>query len=425
MRSARPAAVALALALGACTHLGPREPAPTSPGSELSHQILVTVAQDRALTLGLIGDPGRRYLRRRGYGAAPDVDRIMDQLAREHAIRRVQGWPITVLDVYCEVFEADADRDIDSLLRALERDPRVDLAQRMNVFETQVYNDAYADLQTSVARLDVEAAHRLATGRGVSVGIIDSQLDWRHPDMRGRVRLSRDFVGTHPLRADPEVHGTAVAGIIASIANNDEGIVGIAPDVELAGLRACWSVGGSAASRCSTLSLAQALEASLKLDLDVVNLSLAGPEDPLLAELLDTAIATGMIVVASARESGADIGFPASHTGVIAARSEVGPGPGTHRLLVSAPGREILTTVPGGGYAFLSGNSLAAAHVTGVVALMLERAPSTRVDDLVRLLTETTITDGAARSINACRAVARLTLDDSCDRDEAIAHAAR
>jgi subtilisin family serine protease len=105
--------------------------------------------------------------------------------------------------------------------------------------------------------MDVEGAHALATGRGVSIAIIDSAVDGDHPDLRGRVRVARNLVAEHPLSRDGELHGTAIAGIIASAVNNREGIIGVAPDVSIAALRACWAVGEGLAAQCSTFSLAR------------------------------------------------------------------------------------------------------------------------------------------------------------------------
>jgi subtilisin family serine protease len=81
---------------------------------------------------------------------------------------------------------------------------------------------------------------------------------------------------------------------------------------------------------------------------------------------------------------------------------------------LAAPANEVLTTTPGAGYAFLSGNSLAAAHTTGVIALMMERQPDIDAERIAAILTATTTYSGGKASINACRAVARLAGTASC-----------
>ncbi len=382
-----------------------------------ARQVLITVRQPASLAAGLTGAPNQRYLQRR-YGPSPSVDRILTQLAHEHELRRVEGWPIQSLDVYCEVLSIPDGRDVAEIVAALNQDPRVDLAQRMNLFDTQAakYDDPSLELQSAATAMEVERAHELATGRGVSVAIIDSAVDGNHPDLRGRVRLARNLVAEHPVERDGEVHGTAVAGIIASVANNREGIVGVAPDVSITALRACWAVGDNGiAAQCSSFSLARALEVALGLQPNVINLSLAGPEDPLLSRLLDRVMERGIVVVAAHPATGdRSHAFPSSHPQVLSAHSSLVPVNSESPYAVAAPADEVLTTTPGAGYAFLSGNSLAAAHATGVIALLMERQPDLNAERIAAILTATTTYAGRTASINACRAVARLAGTAPC-----------
>jgi subtilisin family serine protease len=416
--------VCYALALLGCATSGRVTDEATADSAAMAaRQILVTVRQPAELAAGLTGPPAQRYLQRR-YGPSPSVDRILTQLAREHGLRRVEGWPIQSLDVYCEVLVAPEGRDVGELIAALNRDRRVDLAQRMNLFNTQgtIYDDPYVDLQTAATALDVERAHELATGRGVSVAIIDSAVDADHPDLKGSVRLARNLVTEHPLPRGGEVHGTAVAGVIASAVNNHEGIIGVAPDVSIAALRACWSTdAGGLAAQCSSFSLALALEVAIMLAPNVINLSLAGPEDPLLARLLDRVIDRGIVVVAAHPPSTASsLAFPASHPGVLTAHSSIAPIHSDSPYALAAPAEEVLTTTPGAGYAFLTGNSLAAAHATGVVALLMERQPDLDAERIAAILTATTDYTSGSASINACRAVARVASAARCEASAAV-----
>lgn len=223
-------------------------------------------------------------------------------------------------------------------------------------------------------------------------------------------------LGTVRDQKHGEVHGTAVAGIIASTVNNAEGIIGVAPDVSIAALHACWPVSANGQdAECSTFSLAQAFESVLQLAPQVVNLSLAGPFDPLLARLLDAAIDRGIVVVAAEPDSlDPEQSFPAFHPRVIAAQSTSANGYDASRWLLAAPADEILTTIPNAGYGFLSGSSFAAAHVSGVVALLLERDPDLRVEEIAYLLDASTTRSMGLRSINACRALAQLSRTELC-----------
>jgi len=382
-----------------------------------SRQILVTVRQPATLAAGLTGAPNQRYLQRR-YGPSPTVDRVLTQLAHEHDLRRVEGWPIQSLDVYCEVLSVPEGRDVAEVIAALNRDSRVDRAQRMNLFTTQTtkYDDPYLELQSAATEMEVEQAHELATGRGVSIAIIDSGIDGNHPDLRGRVRLTRNLVTEHPAARGGEIHGTAIAGVIASAVNNREGIIGVAPDVSIAALRACWAISEDGpAAQCSSFSLARALELALGLQPNLINLSLSGPDDPLLSRLLDRVIERGIVVVtAYPATSESSYAFPSSHPRVLTAHSSKVRVNSDSPFTLAAPATEVLTTTPGAGYAFLSGNSLAAAHTTGVIALLMERQPDIDAERIAAILTATTTYSAGTASINACRAVARLAGAEPC-----------
>jgi subtilisin family serine protease len=181
-------------------------------------------------------------------------------------------------------------------------------------------------------------------------------------------------------------------------------------------LRACWAVTtGSPTAHCSTFTLALALQTAMDLDARVINMSLSGPSDPLLGALLDEALERGITIVAAGAESASssDDAFPASHAGVFVAQAAAGDAALAPRAL-AAPAREILTTTPGASYAFLSGNSLAAAHITGVVALLLERAPEIGSTELLSVLKDSTNDARQTRSISACRALAHVTGTGHC-----------
>jgi subtilisin family serine protease len=409
-------AAVVTLALTGCATTGTvRDPAAADDAA--ARQILVTLRQPAAVVAGLTGPPNQRYLQRR-YGPSPSVDRTLTQLAHEHDLRRIEGWPIQSLNVYCEVLIVPVGGDVAAVIEKLSRDPRVDLAQRMNMFRTQAarYDDPYLDLQSAAAAMEVEQAHELATGRGVSIAIIDSAIDADHPDLRGRVRLARNLAGEHRQPRGGEIHGTAIAGIIASAVNNHEGIIGVAPDVSIAALRACWAIAdGALAAQCSSFSLARALEVALELRPDVINLSLAGPEDRLLTRLLDRVIERGIVVVtAHPTAASSSLAFPSSHPRVFAAHSSMTPVNSPSPYILAAPANEVLTTTPGSRYAFLTGNSLAAAHTTGVIALLMERQPDLDAERIAAILTSTTTYAAGTASINACRAVARITGTASC-----------
>ena len=168
-------------------------------------------------------------------------------------------------------------------------------------------------------------------------------------------------------------HGTEVAGVIAAIANNRQGIVGVAPESRLAVFKACWQTAGAGGSRCNSYTLAQALAAGIADGAPIINLSLGGPPDELLGRLVALAVQRGRIVIGAVPPDGNLHGFPVGVPGVIAVESNGGLPAQGH--LLQAPGRDILTLQPGGRYDFGSGSSLAAAHVSAAAALLLSAEP--------------------------------------------------
>jgi len=347
----------LVLALAGCAS---QRPAPDAEGARL----LVTIHYDAADSLH--GNLSDRYRRPGGYGAGPGADPLLDALAADYAIVRVGGWPMRALNVHCEVFAAARGADADALAARLAHDPRVDSAEPLRRFRTLSQTDPYRSLQHALDTLEVDAAHALSSGAGVRVAVIDSGIDASHPDLAGVVVGRRDFVDG-PLAP----HGTEVAGLIAARGANGAGIVGVAPAAELVDLRACRA-GADAQSpaECDSFTLAQALDYAVTNRVDVINLSLAGPEDPLLARLIAGAEAAGIIVVAAAPPPGDERDrFPASISTVIAVASAEVSGQWPANA-IQAPGVDVLTTFPGARYDYGSGSSLASAHVSGIVALM-------------------------------------------------------
>jgi subtilisin family serine protease len=294
----------------------------------------------------------------------------------------------------------------------LSHDSRAAWAQPMQAFHSLGHNDPLFALQPAAAAWHLDELHALTTGRSVSIAEVDSGVELTHPDLAGQISVAENFVDASPYVA--EAHGTAVAGIIAARADNGLGIAGIAPSARLMALRACWQVDDSAAS-CNSFTLAKAFQFALERGADVINLSLTGPEDRLLHLLLDAAVLRGVTVVCAADPLRVGGGFPASHPGVIAVRQD---DAGDGSASVGAPGRDVPTTLPGSRWGFVNGSSFAAAHVSGMVALLHELAPSLGPQRTRAMLLSTAGPDSGAKRtsnrINACAVIARAAGGCSC-----------
>lgn len=405
----RAAAGIVALLLGACA-LAP--PGPSAPAPAPEQLILVTVDNPPEPPPARPGATPRAYDVVTPYGAGARARATAAALASQYALRPVAAWPIAPLAVHCVVFEVPAPGARAQLLAALARDPRVRLAQPMQSFRTlaAAYNDPYLDLQRGFAEIGAAGAQQWSRGEGVRVAVIDTGLDAAHPDLAGRVVASRNFVDDDARQFARDRHGTAVAGVISSIANNHEGIVGIAPAAHLLALKACWHDTGTGAA-CNSFTLAQALGAAIEANARIVNLSLGGPADPLLTQLVEHALARGTIVVAAVPPDGRLDGFPLGVAGVLAV-DVAGTGTGRPPVL-HAPGRDVITLAPGGRYEFVSGSSIAAAHVTGAAALLLADHPALSAREIAALLRRGGPADTAG--VNACAALLALRGDGRCE----------
>jgi hypothetical protein len=338
--------------------------------------------------------------------------RIASALAREYGLKLDAEWPMQAIGIDCFAMESPSDNSVEQIAEALSRDPRVEWAQPSYRFRAAGERDPLYALQPSVRYWHLSEIHSVTTGRNVRVAVVDSGIDSAHPDLAGQVADEENFVDDS--RYAPETHGTAVAGIIAARSGNGIGIEGIAPNARLLAMRACWEV-ASDDTECSSFTLGKALHAALLKDVQVINLSLSGPADPLIGRLLDAALTRNIKVIAAADQHSRDGGFPAAHPGVLAV------GDGTMRtgsadglMMIAAPGRDIPTTLPGGRWDFVSGASFAAAHVSGLVALLTELRPALTTAEVRQAVAERAGDTQAVAGVDTCALLERLTAACAC-----------
>jgi subtilisin family serine protease len=391
--------------------------------------ILVTLDDEGVTAAGTgVSAP---YRKRKRYAMETKTRRQANDIASEYALVEVARWPIRSLSEFCFVYRVDPGTDRSRVIERLRADSRVASAQALQRFETLTepasgYDDTYTDLQRGLEVMDIPAAHRYSRGQGVRVAIVDSHADANHEDLEGRVNKIRIFVDDNESRDTH--HGTAVASVIGATASNAKGIVGIAPESVMELYVACWAEVGADNAVCDSFTLAKALDEIVDSAPDVLNLSLIGPYDPLLARLLDEVDRAGIVAIA-ARSSETRKGhdFPASLDRVIS----VGDGdwdPGAirdslgvsladtrPRHEVHAPGARIMVAIPDDAYDFRSGSSLAAAHVSGVVALLLAVSPKLPFETVRTHLRESQLdTRAESLSVNACLVLQRADRSRVC-----------
>lgn len=351
------------------------------------------------------------------------------ELEQTYRLRTVFAWTMVSLGEQCVVFDIPPDRPQEEILRRLRADPRVGIVQPIATFDALTggapgasggasYNDPYAHLQRSIQALTLEKAHRWATGKGVRVAVIDTGVDVDHPDLRGRIARVGNFVERGEQGFTNDVHGTAVAGVIAASTNNEVGIVGVAPQSQILALKACWPKGpGTREASCDSYTLARAIDFAISQGAQVLNFSLAGPHDPLLARLIGAALQRGIAVVAADAGDGRR-SFPAGLQGVIGVlgvdQAAAAARPRGSPSGLGAPSVDILTTVPHGSYDFFSGSSLAAAQVSGVAALLLEKEPQLTPARLAEILRRTSRSNSPSQ-VDACAALAEALGQGGCE----------
>jgi subtilisin family serine protease len=410
------AAVTAAWLLCACS-AGPAARArallPEAARDAPQHYVVVTVRNPINPPALHAASSGRGYDNLATYqagGSARDASRA---LAAQYGLRETSSWPIALLGVHCLVFALPENADPEQVRAVLARDPRVESVQPLQQFDTASsgYNDPYASLQDNVRRMAIPEAQSLGRGAGVRVAVIDTGVELDHPDLPTTAR-STNFVDDDRRAFGEDAHGTAVAGVIAAIPNNGIGIVGVAPDVQLLLYKACWRAAATGSQAlCNTFTLAQALAAAIEAHADVINLSLAGPSDPLLTRLVQRALDRGTIVVGAVPLDGLRNDFPADIPAVIAVDAiENGSGSsGLNDDIVRAPGRDVISLAPMGHYDFYSGSSLATAEISGVVALLRSQRRNLSAREADSLLSE-----NAPAVPNACAALATLLHRSDC-----------
>ena len=339
------------------------------------------------------------------------------------------------------------------------------LAQSL-VAQATAVDDSYISLQWALRsiyaygdRTGVGNAWDVARTEGdVAVAVIDEGFYKKHPDLAANVVATYNAVdGTKNVSemADQSGHGTHVAGIIAAVADNGIGIAGVSYNARLVLIKAAEE-GGGFTSRTLARAVNYAVANRAKYNIRVINMSISGGqtsmkgwEDDLLIRAIDRATAAGIVVVSSAGNTYTDrldrvwvppyIDYPGDYKNVVGVISLERESSDPHDVdrdfdsnyniagvslagmptgkNISAPGSDILSTLPTSRYGYRSGTSMAAPYVAGTLALIFAKYPDLTASEAKSLLysTATDVLAGGAGwdretgfgEVNAYRAVTK------------------
>lgn len=272
------------------------------------------------------------------------------------------------------------------------RDPGVETVSLALPVRAIVSNDPLRPRQWGMTRLQAESVWKRSTGVATStkrravVAVLDTGVDANHPDLRGNVLSGYDVLAPGTSAADPNGHGTHVAGVVAALAGNRRGVAGLAPRAAILPIRVLDAAGNGTSDM-----IARGIVRAADRRPHVINLSLgASGDDPAVRQAVAYAQRKGVLVVAAAGNSGCGLfrptQYPAAYPGVVGVGSVDASLAGSRFsscgswVDVAAPGGGIWSTVPAtnrlgcsGGYCALSGTSMAAPHVAAAAALAMSR----------------------------------------------------
>jgi len=316
-----------------------------------------------------------------------------DELARRHRLARIESQNFSLVGSTLALFRISDGRSVETVRAELAADASVRSVQPNFRYLLQDQKSALLPTegdpaQYALAKLRLPQAHALARGNNVIIAVIDSGIDVGHPELKGAIADQFDALGS---REGPHVHGTGIAGAMVAHAR----LMGSAPLAKILAIRA-FGAGQSGAESTSFVIL-KSLDYAASHGARIVNMSFAGPKDPLLERGVAAAATKGMVLVAASGNAGAKSPplYPAANPNVIAVSATdasdklfSASNRGAH-IAIAAPGVDIFLPAPDGKYQMTSGTSFAAAYISGLAALVLERNPALQPEELRTILTKT------------------------------------
>jgi subtilisin family serine protease len=268
-----------------------------------------------------------------------------------------------------------------------------------------VPNDTAYNQQWAPAKINAPLGWEVSTGSpSIVLALLDTGIDLTNPDFAGRVVPGYNFIGQNTDVQDDHGHGTHVAGIAAATGNNGVGIAGVSWGVSIMSVKVLSASGGGYVS-----DLISGLDWARDHSAKIINISLGTPQtSQLLQEAVQRALDAGILVVASAGNSGQSgnaPSYPAAYPGVIAVgatdKDDAKASYSTSGSYVSiaAPGTAIYSTYPGG-FATMSGTSMASPHVSGMASVIWSKSPELKASEVWETVRSTAVDLGAPGTDN-------------------------
>ncbi|MBI4351110.1 MAG: S8 family peptidase [Elusimicrobia bacterium] len=229
---------------------------------------------------------------------------------------------------------------------------------------------AETEIPWGVKRVNAAGAWSTNTGKGVKVAVVDTGVDFKHPDLAPNYKGGWNAIISTAAPLDDHGHGSHVSGTVAAV-KDLKGVVGVAPSVDLYGVKVLDKNGSGQYSW-----VVAGIEWAVLNGMKVINMSLGGSSGTeALRQIMIKSKEMGVAVVCAAGNSGGSVGFPAKYPEAIAVSasdsadriasfSSRGP-----EVAVIAPGVNVYSVRKGGGYTTMSGTSMACPHVAGLAAL--------------------------------------------------------
>ncbi|MFO1109217.1 MAG: S8 family serine peptidase [Bradyrhizobium sp.] len=317
-------------------------------------------------------------------------DEQVRALAQRHGMVLVESQNLPLIGATIGLFRITNGRPLDAARRDFAADASVrgvQLNWRYRVQDTKPLTEG-DPAQYAVAKLRLPQAHQLAHGMNVTIAVIDSGIDAGHPELANSISDSFDALGS---KEGPHVHGTGIAGAIVAHGR----LMGSAPEARIIAIRAFASAQGGAES--SSYVIIKSMNYAVLHGAQIINMSFAGPKDLLIERGIAATAARDVVLVAAAGNAGPKSPplFPAANPNVIAVsgtdsqdRLFTASNRGVH-IALAAPGTDIFLPAPDQKYQMTSGTSFSAAYVSGIAALLLERNPTLKPNEVRAILTST------------------------------------